>query len=251
VASRIYNVLVNNGQHLFFYHPNLFNNDQGIATWLELAPLLDQRAEPLVDIAALYPDTLSKIDDGVFRNLYASSFNQRIAALRADFDFDYCSERMVMEGALTRYKALILPWNQIIEADVLHAIDKWIHEGGTVLVMYWDRMPMETIEGDRSIPQAWLAGDTGKGRAIMIQEDREPVSRFADRVKTELIKMDGLHPLTKAMLNTEKPAEVYVSALQSGCLAILNYSDDQAQVRVPGQDAMAIPPYRIKMVKVN
>jgi len=52
--------------------------------------------------------------------------------------------------------------------------------------MYWDRMPLQTVEGDHSVGARWLSGDTGKGRAVMISEDREPPSRFAGRVKQEL-----------------------------------------------------------------
>ncbi len=247
VASRIYNLLINNGQHLFFYNPNILNNES-IQAWLALAPLLDQRAEPVIDVAVLYPDTQSKLDDGVFRNLYASSFYQRIAALRPHLDFDFCSERMIMEGALKRYKALVLAWSPTVEADVLNTIDRWVRGGGTVLCNYWDRLPLQSIEEDRAVQTRWLGGDTGDGRAVMINEDREPPHRFADRVKQELLVMNGLDPLTQAMLRTEKPAEVYVSALQTGVLAVLNYSDTEAAVQVPGQDTCRVAPYRIRLI---
>jgi len=249
VASRVFNILVNNGQHLFFYCPNLFNNDQAIQTWLDVAPLLDQRAEPVIDVAVLYPDTLSTLDDGVFRNLYASSFYQRVGALRPHLDFDYCSERMIADGALPRYKALVIAWSSTVEAAALNAIDQWVREGGTVLAMSWDRMPLQTVEEDKSVLQRWQKGDTGKGRVVLIREDREPSQRFADRVRDELRVMPGLHPLTRAMLETVKPAEVYVSALRTGDLAMLNYTDKEATVTVPGMDAVRIAPYRITILR--
>jgi len=249
VASRIYNILVNNGQHLFFYYPNVLNHES-IQTWLELAPLLDARAEPVIDVAVLYPDTQSKLDDGVFRNLYASSFYQRIGALRPHLDFDFCSERMVLEGALSRYKVLILAWSPTVEATALDTIDRWVRDGGTVLCMYWNRLPLQTVEEDQSVQTRWLNGDTGRGRAVMINEDREPPHRFADRVKQELLAFEGLDPLTEMMLRTEKPTEVYVSALKTGSLAILNYSDAEAEVRVPDQPPCAIAPYRIKIIPI-
>lgn len=249
VASRIFNILVNNGQHLFFYCPNLFNNDQGIQTWLDCAPLLDQRADPVIDVAVLYPDTLSTLDDGVFRNLYASSFYQRAGALRPHLDYDYCSERMIADGALPRYKVLVLAWSSTVEAAALDAIDGWVRDGGTVLAMSWDRMPLQTVEGDHAVLERWQSGDTGKGRVVLIREDREPPQRFADRVRDELIAMPALHPLTRAMLETSKPAEVYVSALQSGSLALLNYTDKPATVAVPGIEPFVIDPYRIKLVQ--
>ena len=84
----------------------------------------------------------------------------------------------------------------------------------------------------------------------MIREDREPPHRFADRVRAELLAMDGLEPLTRAMLRTEKPAEVYVAALTTGELAVLNYSDAPAEVRVPGAEACTVAPYRIRLIAV-
>lgn len=247
VASRIYNILVNNGQHLFFYYPNLTTNDQAIDTWLELAPMLDQRAEPVIDVAVLYPDTLSKLDDGVFRNLYASSFYQRIAGLRPHLDFDYCGEQMVRDGALSRYKVLVLAWSNIIEAGVLNAIDAWVRDGGTVMALEWGRMPIETVEGDRTVFNTWVNGDTGAGRVDMITEDREPPHRFADRVMERLLEMKDLHPMTQAMLRTDKPDEVYVSALETGRFAVLNYNDYAVNVTIPGYDALELAPYRIAL----
>src|SRR5690606_11534809 len=132
-------------------------------------------------------------------NLYASSFYQRIAALRPHLDFDYCSERMVLDDALDRYKVLVLAWSPTVEADTLAAIERWVAEGGTVLVNYWDRSPLQTVEGDRSVLNRWLRGDAGKVKAVLIEEDREPPARFADRVRQELLAMENLHPHTQAM----------------------------------------------------
>jgi hypothetical protein len=248
VAARIYNLLVNNGQHLFFYNGNVMGSDQGIDTWLKLAPLLDRRDEPVVEVAALYPDTLSKIDDGVFRNLYASSFYQRVATLRPKLDFDYCSERMIADGALPRYKVLVMLWSNVVEADALDKIDEWVRNGGTVIALKWDRMPLQTVEGNMDVYRRWQAGDTGKGKALLITEDREPPQRYTDKVYEALLAMPELSPLTQAMLRTEKPDEVYVSVLKSGAFAILNYNDREVRVRVPEKTEVTIAPYSIALV---
>ncbi len=234
VVNRLYNILVNNGQHLFYYHGNLYSNDQGIAKWLELAPLLDRREEPFIEVAALYPDTKSKLDDGVFRNLYAFSFNQRVAALRPHLDFDFCSEQMVLDGALTRYKVLVVLWSDIVEKETADRIDRWIREGGTVIYPYWSRMPFGTVEDDYAVYNRWLAGDTGKGHVVFYYGDREPPHRYADFIRRELLRRTDLDPRTQRMLQVQKPSEVYVSVLKSGTLAILNYNDEIVAVNVPG-----------------
>ncbi|MDX9971514.1 MAG: family 14 glycosylhydrolase [FCB group bacterium] len=249
VAARIYNVLINDGDHLFFYNGNLMGSDQAIPAWLKLAPLLDRRDEPVIDVAALYPDTLSKLDDGVFRNLYASSFYQRVATLRPRLDFDFCSERMIQDGALSRYKVLVFLWSNIVEADVLNAIDAWVRDGGTVMAMQWDRMPLLTVESDTAVYKRWKAGDTGKGKALLITEDREPPKRYTDKVYEALLAMPDLDPMTQAVLRTEKPEEVYVSALKNGTYAVLNYSDAEARVKVPEKAEVTLAPYSIAIVE--
>ena len=248
VVARIYNILVNNGQHLFYYFPNLLHNDQAAAKWLELAPLLDHREAPFIEIAALYPDTKSKLDDAVFRNLYAFAFNQRVAALRPHLDFDFCSERMILDGALSQYKALLFLWSDVVEADVLQRIDQWVQAGGTVTYPYWNRMPLGTVEDDYRIYNRWLKGETGRGRVVFYRSDREPPQRYADFIRRELMTMQNLDSRTRKMLAVMKPAEVYVSVLQSGTLAILNYNNESVRVSIPGSGVITVKPYHIALL---
>jgi hypothetical protein len=249
VVARIYNILVNNGQHLFYYFPNLLDNDQGVDKWLENAPLLDSRENPFIEVAALYPDTKSKLDDAVFRNLYAFAFNQRVAALRPHLDFDFCSERMVRDGALSRYKVLLFLWSDIVEGDALKAIDQWVRKGGTVIYPYWSRMPLGSVEDDFGVYNGWLRGETGSGRVIFYRGDREPPHRYADFIRQKLDSSSALDKRTLRMLRVQKPSEVYVSILQSGTLAVLNYNDIPVQIRESGSAAVTIQPYSIKLIR--
>jgi hypothetical protein len=100
VVARLFNMITNGGEHLFYYHSNLYGNDQAIEAWLRHAPLLDRRAPPLVEVAAFYPDTSIKLDDEVIRYLWASAFLSRAEGMRSTVDFDYVSEPMIEDGAL-------------------------------------------------------------------------------------------------------------------------------------------------------
>ncbi|GMU91389.1 MAG: hypothetical protein AMXMBFR4_04470 [Candidatus Hydrogenedentota bacterium] len=248
VVGRLFNSIVNNGQHLFYYHHNLLSNDQAIDKWLELAPLLDRRNDPLIEIAALYPDTMSKLDDGVFRNLYASTFNPRIAELRARFDFDFCSERMALDGALERYKALLLVWNFVVEADALNAIDAWVQRGGTAICADWRGAPITTVEGDATVDAKWRSGDTGAGNVIFIPDDREPPSRLARETARVLAGMEKLDTPSKRMLALDLPPTVYASVLKNGQFVFLNFDNRPASVSLPdGLGRVEIDPYAIVM----
>ena len=248
VVARLYNIIVNNGQHLFYYHPNLLSNDQAVGKWLKYAPLLDERDEPFIEVAALYPDTMGKLDDAVFRNLYAFTFNAQVAALRPKLDFDFCSEQMVLDGALSRYKVLLLLWNQMIEEKPLEQLDAWVRGGGIVLVAQWRSQPLTTVEGDRSVFDRWQNGETGSGTVIFVPDDREPPHRLADAMAAELLRVETLDPRTIRMLQTDKPSEVYVSVLRNGSYALLNYNDGPVRVSIPSLKPVEMGPYSIAIV---
>src|SRR4030042_3707699 len=130
------------------------------------------RAERVIAVGVLYPDTKSKLDGGVFRHLFSFPFNQRVVALRRHLDFDFVSERMILDGALPRYRVLVFLWRDDVEAEVLDAIDRWVQEGGRVIAPYWARMPLGTLEDDYSVYNRWVREETGKGTVIFDRGDR-------------------------------------------------------------------------------
>lgn len=77
VVARLFNTITTDGVHLFYYLGNLIGNDQAADAWLKNAPLLDQRARPVIDIAAFYPDTALKLDDEVVRYRWGSILRTR------------------------------------------------------------------------------------------------------------------------------------------------------------------------------
>ncbi|MFB3826871.1 MAG: hypothetical protein ACE15B_08880 [Bryobacteraceae bacterium] len=244
VVARLFNTVVNNGEHLFYYHSNLYGNDQAIGAWLRYAPLLDRRAPPLVDVAAFYPDTTIKLDDEAIRYLWASAFLSRAEALRSAVDFDYASEPMVMDGALARYKVLLFPWGYVTEAPVLERIARWVEEGGVLIYPERPRGALQTVEGDTSVWSRWRAGRTGKGRVIFFPGDPEPGQPFARFVRDRLREMPQLRAATRTALAMEKPDSVYWSVLEDGGTLLLNFGDDPAEVRF-ARRALRLEPYAI------
>ena len=247
VAARLYNTITNGGEHLFYYHSNLYANDQGTATWLRHASLLDRRAKPVIDVAAFYPDTAIKLDDEPLRYLWASAFLTRAEAMRSTLDFDYVSEQMIGDGALERYKVLLFLWGHVTEKPVLERIARWVEAGGTVIYPERPRGLLETVEGDLAVSRRWQAGATGKGRVIFFRGDPEPGEPYARFVRDELRKLDHLRPQIRGALRMEKPHWVYWSVLENGALALLNFGDDEAVVRLDGGRTVRLEPYTIAL----
>jgi len=247
VVARLFNAITNDGEHLFYYHANLYGNDQAIAAWLHHAPLLDRRARPVVDVAAFYPDTAIKLDDEVIRYLWASAFLTRAEAMRSTVDFDYLSEPMILDGALERFRVLIFLWGHVTEKPVLERVARWVEHGGVLIYPERPRGLLETVEGDLSVSRRWRQGETGKGRVIFFRGDPEPGEPYARFVRDELRRVDRLRPEIRRALAMEKPAGVYWSVLENGLLALLNFSDDPASVRLSDGRTLAIEPYSFRL----
>ncbi len=245
VVARLYNTLTNGGDHLFYYHPNLYGNDQGIEAWLEAAPLLDQRSKPVVDVAAFYPDTTIKLDDEPLRFRWGSAFLVKAQALRSALDYDYVSEQMIEDGALARFRVLVFLWGHITERGILERIDAWVRAGGVVIYPERPRGLLETVEGDQAVARRWQRGETGKGKVIFFAGDPVPGEYYARFVRDQLLRLDVLRPEIRQALALEKPEFVYWSVLEGGRLALLNFDDEEAALRLPSGRQRRLKPYSI------
>jgi len=247
VMARLFNTVTTGGVHLFYYLGNLTDNDQALEAWLKYSPMLDQRAKPIIDVAAFYPDTSLKLDDELVRYRWASTFFTVGRALRSEIDFDYASEQMVLDGALDRYKMLVFLWGAVTEKPVLQRIDQWVRQGGTLVFSRQPRGLPATVEGDTSISEKWVSGDTGKGRVIIWRGDLIPSECYSEFVHELLLKTTSIRPQTRDALRMEKPANVYWSVLENGKLALLNFGSQKAAVRLASGKRIQIPPYEMSL----
>jgi len=247
VMARLFNTITTGGVHLFYYLGNLTGNDQALDAWLKYAPLLDQRAKPVIDVAAFYPDTALKLDDELVRYRWASTFFTVGRELREEMDFDYASEQMILDGALERYRVLLFLWGAITEQPVLEKMDQWVRNGGTLVFAVSPRGYPSTVEGDSSLAARWLAGDTGKGRVILWRGDLIPSRSYAEFLRGLVLQTPGIRPEILAALRMEKPNSTFWSVLENGKLALLNFSSHPATVRLADGKTITLPAYEMAM----
>jgi hypothetical protein len=247
VMARLFNAVTTGAEHLFYYQFNLYENDHAIDAWLRYANLLDVRSKPIIDVASFYPDTAIKLSDEALFYLWGSPYFTMARALRAAVDYDYCGEQMILDGALDRYKVLVFLWGHITEKSVLERIDRWVQNGGTVIIPRQPRGYVATVEGDTSLMGKWLSGQTGKGRAILYHGDAVPGEFYAEFVGDELRKMTHLNPAIRSALRMTRPLDVYWCVLESGKVAMLNFSNHPATVKLETGETVTIPPYEIAM----
>jgi|GEM_PF-282156 len=248
VAGRLFNLMGVNGAHFFTYHGNIFNQPMAIETWLNTLPLMDRRQSPLVEVALYYPETMNQYEDAAFRHLYAWGFNPRAMELRRVVDVDYVDEHLIREGYLDKYKVLVFVWGNVIEADVLAAMDAWMRRGGTILYPSFPRSPLETVEGDTAVFGQWSRGDTGAGSFRRFKGDMDPPSLYADFVREALGGLDTLAPVTRTLVNAERPEQVFLTAFEDGSIGILNYEEEEATVQIPGKEMVTVSPWHVKVI---
>jgi hypothetical protein len=250
VMARLYNAMTTDAVHLFYYLGNLIGNDQALDAWLKYGPLLDQRARPMIDVAAFYPDTAIKLDDELVRYRWASTFFTVGRAMREQVDFDYASEQMILDGALDRYQVLLFLWGAVTEKPVLERMDQWVRDGGTLVFAPAPRGNPATVEGDATIAGRWLKGDTGKGRVILWRGDLIPSQAYAEFVRELLIQTPQIRSPIRDALQMEKPASVYWSVLENKRLALLNFGSRPAKVTLINGKSIAIPAYEIAVERL-
>ncbi len=159
---------------------------------------------------------------------------------------DYLDETLIRDGFLDRYKALVFAWGNIIEPDVLAKIDAWVRAGGTLIYPPFPRTDLETVQGDKDVFDQWVAGDTGSGVFRRFVGDMEPPSLYGNFVAAVLKSTPSLHPWTRAMLETERPADVFLSVQADGHLIMLNYGDREADLRLPGVFEEKVLPWHMQ-----
>ncbi len=255
VMNRLYNIIINNGSHLFYYYPNITESELGSERWLEYAPLLDERAEPVIDVAVLYPDTQSKLGDNSIRYLEGSSFFSQVCPLRRKLDYDFCSERMIADGALERYKVLVILGRNhagdYVEGDILEKIDAWVQAGGTVIcpvLQSNNTRGVMSVERDLTVFRRWAAGNTGAGKVHLPNVMREPMEEYIDIIEDILKNESSLEPITQKMLTSEHPRGVYVSALKTGKLCFYNDLLKTAKIRLSDGTEFEMEPVSIRLV---
>lgn len=247
VMARLYNAVTTGAVHLFYYLGNLSHNDHAIEAWRKHAHLLDQRAKPIIDVAAFYPDTYLKLDDEVVRYRWASTFFTVGRTLREELDFDYTSEQMIADGALAKYKVLVFLWGAVTEKAVLERIDQWVRSGGVLIYCMRNRGAPVTVEGDSAIANRWAAGDTGNGRVIVYGGEAIPSKAYSEFIRAEVEKLPTIHPRLRAAMKMSKPDTVYWSVLENGRIALLNFSSRAATVTLADKTVIHLPAHEPAM----
>ncbi len=101
--------------------------------------------KPVVDVAMFFPTTNHLLHPDT---PYPETLEKGCTDVRDVLNYDTVDERMIQDGALSKYRLLALWEGNVVEEATLARIRDWVQAGG-VLVTY-DFGHIETVEGDRT-----------------------------------------------------------------------------------------------------
>jgi len=203
IAARVYNSVTSKTRGIHTYYPTIIAQPGGIAAWSNAYKWLGTKATHRQQIAVLFPQTALSLKWG--------SFYEKIMELRDAFDFDLVDESMIRDGALKRYKALVILEGRIIEQEDIMRIAEWVRGGGIVISCGYEGF--STVEGDESLfdgifdtvsSKPHTVKQVGDGLGIYVSvswdEEKRPVEAIA-RALSNLSTRIRLNPVPDGVVD--------------------------------------------------
>jgi hypothetical protein len=128
--------------------------------------------DPLVDIAVFFPTTWYQLCAS--DRAYPPRTMEACGRMRDIMDYDVVDERTVGDGALDRYKVLLVVEGDCMEPQTAEILRDWVSSGGILLT--YDFGKITSVEGEAIAQDLFgFTGDRslGKGRVISLKESWE------------------------------------------------------------------------------
>jgi hypothetical protein len=206
ITARAYNAISSKSRGIYTYHSTILMQHGGIAAWSNVYKWFGSGGSRRLQVAVLFPQTALALNWG--------GFYEKIMLLRDALDFDLVDESMIQDGALARYKVLVLIDGKVIEKNDIARITDWVKSGGVIVAC--DFGGFTTVEGDSSQflslfntseSRAPSTKVYGSGLSIYVTDgwdgDRKPVTgivqslgSISNRAHTNLVSdglMDGVY----------------------------------------------------------
>lgn len=242
IVARIFNAATAGASGIHDYSPNVIISRARIEAQRANLKYL-KHGRPIVPIALWYPNTHMTLEWG--------GFFPKAAELRDVTDLDYVDEDMLLDGALDRYKILVIAHGNIIETVHMQRISDWVARGGTLISL---DLPFETVGGDKETfkqgmfrtPMEWVK--LGKGSTMLIPGDWSKKDILFEAIRKALKRAQV--PDVDGVVDG-----VYASVMEGGTIMYLNTTDKPVtkSYTVPnwGTQKLTVPARGIAAVDVK
>lgn len=238
IHARIYNATASGANQLHDYVPNVVDSSSRVTTQQNDIKYLFHVPKPSVPVALWYPN--------VSMTLKWGGFYEKVDKLRDYIDFDYVDETMLRDGALSKYRVLLILLGPVMETKDAKRIAEWIGNGGQVVVMGVPSFESVEITAE---PEEILFGGNPRGRTYGKGEIRRVTdwNSLADRI-------GGLMKSMQLPVYDLKPDNVYCTDLGDGRFLLLNITPNGAlsEIELQGRKtAVTVPAKAIHEVVVR
>jgi len=171
--GRMYNAITS-GANQFWTYAGHLNSRECIEAFVNFRRHL-RLEEMLVDVAVYYPKLHFALTDehGFAEGKPRSIFWPQAEELRDLTDFDLVDSTLIADGALDRYRFLILLQGNTIRRSTLESIEKWVNAGGILITHDFGPISDETGAEWR----ARLLGGASSGAALQGHPEVAPQGR--------------------------------------------------------------------------
>ena len=219
IVARIYNAAASGANQLHDYNNNITNAERTMDIQRDHIKYL-KKSEPVVNVAVWYPSANMRVKGS--RSL--SALHYAVTKLRDYTDFDEIDDNMIADGALDKYKMLVIVEGNIMEDATCDRIVKWMSRGGTLIS--YDGGDLVNTEykntPEMKIFGSWRQSNTvGKGKAVRVAG--------YGKMAAEIAKVLTANNMTVIDL---KPDDVYTTEVEPGRFLILSRSEFDEDVIV-------------------
>jgi len=243
LVARIYNVAASGADQLFEYSGNMTASIERRTIFRQHIGLLS-KGRPVVDTAVYIPKTHITAHPAEWGVPFGLS-----GALRDAFDFDFVDSDMASEGALKRYRYLVLVHGTLYHRAELENLTRWV-EGGGVLISP-NLGPPTLVEAGASVDLP--LGQPGVhriGRGLVFVSQAKPGPAFHADLAKALFHTSALAPGFAAKVPADGEWNGVFITEQSGRILVLNTTDQ----RVSGTSAGVtydVQPHSMAVVKTT
>jgi hypothetical protein len=127
-----------------------------------------------VETAVFLPTTESYLQEHPIaaRELGLAPTLEGARIMRDISDYDVVDERLVQDGALDKYRYLVVFQGNTVEKETMEKIAQWVKGGGVVIAR--DFGPMATVEGDTSVYRELFHAPAGSAGASVFRFSPTP-----------------------------------------------------------------------------
>ncbi|MBR4749583.1 MAG: family 14 glycosylhydrolase [Abditibacteriota bacterium] len=178
LTARIYGAASSGADQLHEYARNVFSTAERTAIHRKNIGFLERYPEPVVPVALFYPLTGMTLD--IAREW--GRFTNFSARLRDVTDHDFVDERLIRDGALKKYRVLVLQGGDMAEPEDALKMRRFAEAGGRVIIVGDD--PIEDPAGTGESRRLLLEGRCGSGsivRARDLYETRRLIREYLEK----------------------------------------------------------------------